>query len=129
MPVCGFNQKMLKGISGFQEGLVEHGIFHRSEIRDQSFEETLDKELLDMDRFRKEIHNIKDSEMKEVTEALTNYACAFYKLIKKKGIKNYKNTVDFLNKFFFEMDRKYYDELEGQPDDMKKLVEHLNTLL
>ena len=129
MPFCGFNQKMLQGMSGFQSGLVEHGIMDRSEKKKQPFEETLKKELSDMARFQKEIHQIKNPEMRELTEALTNYACAFYKLVEKTGIKNYKSTIQFLNKFFWEMDNKYYSELEGQPEDMKKLALYLNTLV
>ncbi|MBA7597704.1 hypothetical protein ES703_04710 [subsurface metagenome] len=129
MPFCGFNQKMLQGMSGFQTGLVEHGIIDRSEKKKQSFEETWNKELSDMSRFMKEIYRIKDPELRELTEALTSYACAFYKLIRKRGIKNYKDTIQFLNKFFWEMDNKYYSELEGKPEDMKKLALHLNTLV
>ena len=129
MPFCGFNQKMLQGMSGFQTGLVEHGIIDRSEKKKQSFEETVNKELSDMSRFMKEIYRIKNPELRELTEALTSYACAFYKLIRKRGIKNYKDTIHFLNKFFWEMDNKYYSELEGKPEDMKKLALHLNTLV
>ncbi len=128
MPFCGFNQKMLQGMSGFQSGLVEHGIIDRSEKKKQSFEETMNKELSDMSRFMKEIYRIKNPELRELTEALSSYACAFYKLIRKKGIKNYKSTIQFLNKFFWEMDDKYYSELEGKPEDMKKLALHLNTI-
>lgn len=128
MPFCGFNQKMLQGMSGFQSGLVEHGIIDRSEKKKQSFEETMNKELSDMSRFMKEIYRIKNPEIRELTEALTSYACAFYKLIRKKGIKNYRSTIQFLNKFFWEMDDKYYSELEGKPEDMKKLALHLNTI-
>jgi hypothetical protein len=128
MPFCGFNEKMLQGMSGFQNGLVEHGIIDRSEKKKQSFEETVNKELSDMSRFMKEIYRIKNPELRELTEALTSYACAFYKLIRKRGIKNYKDTIQFLNKFFWEMDDKYYSELEGKPEDMKKLALHLNAI-
>ncbi len=128
MPFCGFNQKMLQGMSGFQNGLVEHGIIDRSEKKKQSFEETMNKELSDMSRFMKEIYRIENPELRELTEALTSYACAFYKLIRKRGIKNYKSTIQFLNKFFWEMDDKYYSELEGKPEDMKKLALHLNSI-
>ncbi len=128
MPFCGFNEKMLQGMSGFQNGLVEHGIIDRSEKKKQSFEETMNKELNDMSRFMKEIYRIKNPEIRELTEALTSYACAFYKLIRKKGIKNYRSTIQFLNKFFWEMDDKYYSELEGKPEDMKKLALHLNAI-
>jgi RNA processing factor Prp31 len=128
MPFCGFNQKMLQGMSGFQSGLVEHGIIDRSEKKKKSFEEIMNKELSDMSRFKKEIYLIKNPELRELTEALTNYARAFYKLIQKTGIKNYKETIQFLNKFFWEMDDKYYSELEGKPEDMKKLALYLNTI-
>jgi len=128
MPLCGFNQKMIQGISGLQEGLVEHGIITRSKKKSQTHEQTLQKELEDMSRFMKEIHGIKDPEVKEITEALTRYACAFYKLINKRGINNYKETIQNLNKYFWEMDNKYYSELEGKPDDMKRLSEHLNEI-
>ncbi|PIN89955.1 hypothetical protein COU60_02580 [Candidatus Pacearchaeota archaeon CG10_big_fil_rev_8_21_14_0_10_34_76] len=128
MPLCGFNQKMLDGLDNFQKGLVEHGIIHRSNIKKQDFEKTIHKELDDMKRFQDEIPNIKDSEIREITKALTDYACAFYKLVKKNGIEDYEKTIKFLNKFYFEMDEKYYSELEGDAEDMKKLVVHLNTL-
>lgn len=126
MPLCGFNQKMINGLGGFQNGLVEHGIVDRSKNKNQTLKETLKKELNDMARFQKEIHRIEDPELRELTEALTRYACAFYKLIDKKGISNYKNIIKTLNKFFWEMDNKYYSDLEGKPDDMRKLAEYLN---
>ena len=128
MALCGFNEKMLQGISGLQEGLVEHGIVARSKKKGKTYEETLQKELDDMSRFMKEIRRIEDPELRELTEALTKYACAFYKLVNKRGINNYKKTIQFLNKFFWEMDNKYYTELEGKPEDMKKLALYLNTL-
>lgn len=128
MPICGFNQKMIDGLHGFQSGLVEHGIIKRSKNKKQSFEETIQRELDDMSRFMKEIHRIKDPEMRELTEALTKYACAFYKLVNKEGINNYQKTIQFLNKFYFEMDNKYYSELEGKPHAMKELALYLNDV-
>src|SRR3989338_5494900 len=174
------NERMLKGLEGFHKGLVEHGIILRSKIKNQTFQKTIQKELDDMDRFQKEIHRIKDPEIRELTRALTEYACAFYKLIQKKGIENYRETIefldklyleiydksnfkegveikeliealiryiaffnkliekrgignyrktiDFVNKFYFEMDNKYYSELEGKLDDMKQLAEYLNEV-
>ena len=126
MPFCGFNQDMLDGISGFHTGLVEHGIIHRSKIKKQSFDKVMDKELSDMSRFLKETHNIENAEIRELTEALAKYACAFYKFVKVKGVDNYEEIISFLNKYYFAMDDKYYSELEGQPDDMKQLALYLN---
>lgn len=128
MPICGFNQKMIDGLDGFQAGLVEHGIIDRSKKKNQTFEQTIAKELDDMARFQKEIPKIEDQDMRALTKALTEYACAFYKLVAKKGINNYQKTIQFLNKFFWEMDNKYYSELEGKPDDMKLLALHLNAI-
>ena len=174
------SERMLKGLEGFHKGLVEHGIILRSKIKNQTFQETIKKELDDMDRFQKEIPRIKNPEIRELTRALTEYACAFYKLVQKRGIENYKETIklldklyleldnksnfreeteikeliealmkyialfnklvekegmenyrktiDFVNKFYFEMDNKYYSELEGKPDDMKQLAEYLNKV-
>lgn len=178
--ILKLNEKILKGLKGFHKGLVEHGIILRSKNKNQAFQETIKKELDDMDRFQKEIHRIKDYETRELTRALTEYACAFYKLVQKRGIENYKETIEFLdklysdldnknnfkenveikelikalikyitffnklvekkgvdnyrktiyfvNKFYFEMDNKYYSELEGKPEDMKQLAEYLNKV-
>ncbi|MDP3882220.1 MAG: hypothetical protein Q8Q31_05075 [Nanoarchaeota archaeon] len=128
MPLCGFNQEMLKGLDYFHKGLVEHGIILRAKKKNQSWEKAIKNELSDMERFLQETHNIKDVETRELIEALTKYASAFYKLAGKEGIRNYDETIKFLNKFYFEIDNKYYSELEGQPEDMKKLALYLNNL-
>ena len=128
MPLCGFNQEMLEGLDLFHKGLVEHGIIRRSEKKNQSVEQTTNNELSDMNRFLKETHNIKNPEMRELIESLTKYACAFYKLVQKEGIAKYSQIIQFLNRFYLEMDGKYYSELEGKSEDMKQLVEHLNSL-
>lgn len=119
---------MLEGLNSFHKGLVEHGIIYRSKKKSQPVEQTASNELLDMNRFLEETHNISDPEVRELTEALTKYAYAFYKLVQKRGISKYSEVVQFLNAFYFEMDNKYYSEFEGQPEDMKKLALHLNTL-
>ena len=128
MCFCGFNQKMLEGIGNFNEGLVEHGILDRSEKKKQTAEQTINRELEDMSCFLKEVHNLTDPNIRELTETLARYACAYYKFIQKNGVSNYPKLIKFLNKFYFEMDRKYYSELEGEKDAMKKLVEHLNKI-
>ena len=66
--------------------------------------------------------------LRELTEALTRYACVFYKLVQREGVDKYKQIIQFVNKFYFEMDNKYYSELEGKPDDMKKLALYLNEI-
>lgn len=128
MALCGFDKQMLEGIGGFHKGLVEHGILYRSEKRKQTVEQTINKELEDMDDFLKETHHISDPEIRELTETLARYACAYYKFVQKKGVQNYKEVIKFLNGFYFSMDDKYYSELEGQPEAMKKLALYLNSL-
>lgn len=124
--MCGFNQKILEGLVAFHEGLVEHGLIERSRLRSQSVDQTLQRELSDMDRFLGETNNLTDSEIRELTEALTRYAKAFYKLVNRRGIKDYKGTVMAINQFYVKMDDKFYKDLEGKPEDMKKLVRYLN---
>ena len=131
MPLCGFNKKMLEGLAVFQEGLVEHGLYERSRETGQTYEERLNDELNDMDRFSQEIHRISDPEMRDITVGLSTFARAFYGLARRKGLDNDKETARAVNDFFVEMDRVYYGEkqgegLQGKPDDMKKLAEHLN---
>ena len=128
MPLCGFNQKMLEGLVAFHEGLVEHGLVERSRIRGQSVGETLQRELSDMERFLGETNNLADPQVKELTEALTNYAKAFYKLVDIEGVDKYKQTVRALNDFYVKMDDKFYRDLDGKPEDMKQLVSYLNEV-
>ncbi len=128
MPMCGFNQKMLEGLAAFQEGLVEHGLYERSRETGQTYEQRLEEELSDMDRFSKAMPKINDPEMRDITVGLSTFARAFYRLARRKGLDNYRETASAVNDYFVEMDRKFYRELQGQPDDMKKLVEHLNGI-
>ncbi len=128
MPLCGFNQKMLEGLIALHEGLVEHGLVERSRIGGQSVDQTLQRELSDMDRFLGEIDNLTDPEVRELTEALTKYARAFYKLIEREGIDKYKQTIRALNQFYVKMDDKFYKDLEGKSGDMKSLVSYLNEV-
>ncbi|MEK6835455.1 MAG: hypothetical protein AABX55_00325 [Nanoarchaeota archaeon] len=128
MPICGFNQKMLEGLIQFHEGLVEHGLIERSKKKNQTIDETLNHEFDDMSRFLIETEKITNPEMREVIEALTRYAKAFYSLVRKNGVNNYKQTIRALNEFYVEMDNKYYSDLEGKPKDMKQLVEYLNSV-
>ena len=128
MPMCGFNQQMLDGLESFHSGLVEHGIVDRSRMKRETKEKIIIRELDDMNRFLKETHNIENEDMRELTEHLTKYALAFYRLIQKVGVENYKEIIQFLNSFYFHMDNKYYTELEGKPKDMKELTLYLNEL-
>ena len=128
MPFCGFNENMLDGLKGFHKGLVEHGIIDRSKLKNKTAKDIIENEIRDMDRFLREARNIKDPEVRGAIENLTKYARSFYLLIDKIGLDKSHEIISSLNKIYFEMDRKYYRELEGKKNDMKKLVEHLNKV-
>lgn len=128
MPLCGFNKKMLEGLVAFHEGLVEHGLIERSKVKGQSTAQTLQRELSDMDRFLAETGNLIDSNVRGLVEGITKYAKAFYHLIDREGIDGYKEVVAKLNELYFQMDDKFYRELEGKSDDMKELVSYLNEV-
>ena len=128
MPMCGFNEKMLEGLVAFQEGLVEHGLIERSKKTNQTVQERLEEELSDMGRFSVEMPKITDSEMRDLTIGLSTFAKAFYRLARRKGLDNYKQTAKGVNNFFIEMDAKFYGELQGKPEDMKELAIYLNTI-
>jgi len=127
MPICGFNEKMLGGIKDLHEGLVDHGIIDRSKLKNKTTDEINENEIKDMDSFLKEIYNIKDPDVREIIENLTKYARSFYLLVKKFGLKESSKIIKSLNEIYFEMDRKYYSELEGKKNAMRKLAKHLDN--
>ena len=126
MPMCGFNEKMLNGLTAFNEGLVEHGLKFRSEKNGETIDQAIKREISDMARLIAEIHRIDDSAKRILTEGIVKYAMGFYLIMRKNGIGEYKEVVEKINEYFHFMDDKYYSELEGNADDMKELIELLN---
>ena len=126
MPLCGFNDKMLEGLAKFNEGLVEYGLQHRSELNGETIDQAIKREISDMTRLFAEINRIDDSSKRILTEGIAKYAMGFYLLMRKKNIDDYKEVIEKIGQYFKSMDDKYYSELEGKPDDMKELVEYLN---
>ena len=126
MPFCGFNKQMLKGLTALTEGLVEHGLEYRCEKNKETIEQGIKREISDMTRLLFETHKIDDSAKRILTEGIVKYAQGFYMLTRKTGIDNYKENIGKLMDYFKSMDSKYYDELEGKPDDMKDLVKFLD---
>jgi len=126
MPLCGFNKKMIEGLKKFNEGLVEHGLIHRSQKNEESIEQAINRELSDMMRFLEETQEIDKSSKRIITEGLVKYSMGFYLIMRENNIEDYEEILDLISDYFRFMDSKYYSELEGQPDDMKKLVELLN---
>jgi hypothetical protein len=128
MPLCGFNEKMLKGLMAFNEGLVEHGLLERAELRSSSTDEILRSELSDMRRFLAELPRLKDAGMRRIITGLTEYARGMYELIERSGVDDYVRTSQALISYFADMDAEYYSEFEKRrPYDMKALVEYLNS--
>lgn len=127
MPICGFNEKMLKGLAAFSEGLVEHGLLHRSEVNGESVEQGIKREISDMARLLSELHRIDDASKRTITEGIVKYAMGFYLIMRKNDMANYKAVIEEIGKYFQLMDEKYYAELEGRPDDMQELTEFLNN--
>lgn len=126
MPICGFNEKMLKALTAFSEGLVEHGLKFRSEKNGETIDQAIKREIADMARLLAEIHRIDDSAKRILTEGIVRYAMGFYLIMRKTGIEDYKEVIEKITDYFYFMDDKYYSELEGKPDDMKELVELLD---
>lgn len=97
MALCGFNEEMVSGLLGFHNGLVEHGILDRSKKKNQTTKFTINKELSDMKEFLEQTHLINNPEVRELTEYLAKYACAFYKLVEKESVDDYKEIIYFLS--------------------------------
>jgi len=126
MPLCGFNEKMLKALTAFSEGLVEHGLKFRSEKNGETIDQAIKREISDLTRMLSETNRIDDSAKRILTEGIIRYAMGFYLIMRKYNIEDYKEAVDKICEYFHFMDEKYYSELEGRPDDMKELTELLN---
>lgn len=126
MPICGFNEKMLKGLTNLSEGLVEYGLKDRCEKNGETIEQGIKRELSDMSRLIPELPGIDNTAKRILTEGIVKYAQGFYMVMRKTGVENYKEKIEEIMEYFKFMDDKYYSELEGKPDDMKELVESLN---
>jgi len=117
---------MLKGLTAFTEGLVEHGLKFRSEKNDETIPQGINREISDMTRLLAETHHIDDSAKRLLTEGIVKYALGLYLVVRKGNVDDYKELVQKLCEYFKAMDNKYYSELEGGSDDMEKLVKFLN---
>lgn len=125
---CGFNEKMLKGLNEFNEGLVEHGLLFNSKKNNESSEQAIRREISDMTRLLTETHRIDDSSKRLMTEGLVQYVMYFFMLMRKKNVKEYKDVVKNIGEYFKKMDDKYYSDFNGKPEDMRAIVEFLNEI-
>ena len=104
MPLCGFNEKMLKALTAFSEGLVEHGLKFRSEKNGETIDQAIKREISDMTRLLAEIHRIDDSAKRILTEGIVRYAMGFYLIMRKNDIENYKEVIGKIGEYFHFMD-------------------------
>jgi hypothetical protein len=122
MPMCGFNQKMLEGLSLFAEGLFDQAI-KRSGEDNLSLEESLKQEILEMNIFR-EILDSKGEKF-QVLKGLTLIAQGMY----KQGL---GGTQEEIKEHFFEaaaqerdfcvkLDGEYYENLRPKFGPIKAL--------
>lgn len=132
MPVCGFNQKMLEGLTSFSEGLVEHGLLLRSQQNGETLDQAIQREIADMTMIMLNLDKINDSPKRILTEGIIKYAMGFYLIARSQGTDNiqkeYVQLIKKIGEYFHQMDDKYYSELEGKPDAMEQLVEYLNKI-
>jgi len=128
MPLCGFNEKMLKGLTMFNEGLIEHGLIYRSSKNGETIDAALKREIADMTRFLLELHRLDDGAKRVFTRGLVKYAMGFYLLVRKHGIEDAVKINQRIIDYCFFMDDKYYSELEGKGDDMVVLTQLLNEI-
>ena len=126
MALCGFNDKMLKGLTAFNEGLVEHGLKFRSTKNGETIDQAIKLEISDMTRLLAELPKIDDSGKRILTEGIVKYAIGFYLIMRSINIEQYQEVIAKIGEYFRSMDDKYYSELEGRSDDMRELIEFLN---
>lgn len=126
MPVCGFTEGMLEGLTAFNKGLVEHGLMYRSEQNGETIEQGIKREISDITRLLVELPRIDDSAKRMMTEGIVKYAMGFYLIMNSKNIQDYQEVIRKINDYFHFMDDKYYSELEGRANDMRDLTKFLN---
>jgi hypothetical protein len=88
MPFCGTNVKMIYGASLFNEGLVEHGMIDRSVSKGLSLDQVFDKELSEMDEFLREIPNIENEAFRQLIQGTALHARAIYVLLNPEQVRN-----------------------------------------
>ncbi|RLJ03966.1 MAG: hypothetical protein DRP08_02660 [Candidatus Aenigmatarchaeota archaeon] len=126
MALCGFNKKMLEGLTALSEGLVEHGLKYRCEKNGETIDQGIKREISDMARLLLEIHGIDNAAKRVMTEGIVKYAMGFYLIMRESNIDAYKEVIEKIIDYFQSMDDKYYSELEGKPQDMKELIKFLD---
>lgn len=115
MPLCGFNEKMLNGLSLFAEGLFEQAI-KRSEEDQLSLEDSLKQEISEMDIFREILAS--KGERLQVLTGITLIAQGMYRegldKIPDRIKEKFFSAVEKEKEFCVGLDTEYYDNLRPQ---------------
>jgi len=122
---------MADGLSAFNEALVEYWLIDRSKKNNETIDQAIKREISDMTRMLFEIHTIKDTAKRMMTEWTIKHVIWFYLLMRKNNLKHgslddYKIIVKNIEEYFLYMDDMYYSQLEWFPDDMEELVHLLD---
>ena len=129
MPMCGFDEQMLDGLDDFHQGLVE-AVQRKSKKSNITVKEAVMWELKEMGLFMKELVVLGSETNKQKLVGIANYSSAFYLGALEKSKENnidieeaMKEEMKSTRGFLFEIDKYYYDYLEGKKENpIKELV-------
>lgn len=133
MPLCGFDEQMLEGLSNFYKGLAE-AVRRKSQERKIPIEAAIILELKDMDDFLKNLVLLGNPLNKDKLLGITQYAKTFYlgalQQSKEKQIPietAMENQIKETKQFLAAIDTHYYEHLEGKKEQpMTELVQWIN---
>lgn len=115
MPLCGFNEKMLTGLSLFAEGLFDQAI-KRSKEDNLSLEDSLKQEISEMDIFR-EILSAKGEKL-QVLNGITLIAQGMYRdglaKLPDEIRERFFHAVEKEKQFCVNLDNEYYENLRPE---------------
>lgn len=127
--MCGFNEKMLKGLKEFFDGAMEHGILERAKNKGISVDEQFKNEFGEISQWLFYSKNIKDGSIQKIIEGLGLIIAGVFEKDQKEGVENYKERHDIETKFFRDIDNIFYGNLNGDKEKMSQLFDWVNKNL
>lgn len=126
MPLCGFNEKMLAGLSIFAEGLFDQALKRAKEDK-VSLEQSLKQEIHEMNIFREILDSKGENEL-QVLRGITLLSQDLYRQSLASSASEIRekffNAVQEEKEFCIELDNEYYDNLRprfGPEEALHKL--------